>query len=1020
MLVTRAAGWWVRGLLALGFLVCAICAAAQTEATPNAPALRIDSGAHSAPIRALAVDAAGRYAITAAEDKTARIWDLSDGHLLQTLRPPSGAGNNGKLFAAAITGNGAYVAVGGWSAENDVYLFERATGRMLQRITGLPNIITRLGFSPDGQLLLVSLWGKHGVRIFEGTADWRTVREADGDASYQGESYGASFTSDSMRLVTSSQDGLVRLYDVREHRLKLLKSVRPAGGSMPFGVAFSPGGKHIALGYSDSPAVLVLDADTLQTAYLPDVSGIDNGSLTSVAWSFDGRELLAAGTWTRAGGRYGLRRWADAGRGRGNDVSLASNSVVGLSTLSDGRVLFAATDASWGWLAGGTMANTAGSSTAPAHLFSSGLMDLRGRRADFRVSKDGSALSFGFRSQSSATQTTAFDLSNSQWTRVQAAWTPAKDSGRDLLLEDWFESVQPKLNRRLLALSDNEVSMTAAVAADSSGFLLGTSAYLRYYQKNGAEKWRVAVPATTWQVNLSSDGRWVLAAFADGTVRWYRSRDGLEMLALFLHADGKRWVAWTGQGHYSASPGGEDLFGWQIDRGLSRPADFFPGSRFRARYFRPDVIAQVLVSADFEAAHHQATATVNPLGATLPAAPPQVTTGAAIESQTPPVVSVLSPKDGDGFGNTEVLLRVSIRSPIGSPPTSLRARLNGNLYELPAARSLTDNALRNSETVATRSQEFQYEQRIRLPPSGAELMLFAENRNGYSTPAVVRLRWDGPGSERAQRLATQESAVKTLSSVAPVAGDLRPVLYVLAVGVSKYLNKNIQLEFAAKDAGDFARVFKAQESQLYRKVEVKLLTDAKARRDDILDGLEWIRREMTARDVGVVFMAGHGVNDNDGVYYYLPQDTDVDRLKRSGVIFTEIRNTLSSLPGKAIFFIDTCHSGNVLGTGRRAIGRDLTAVVNELSSAENGVIVFAASTGRQEAQESPEWGNGAFTRAVIEGVGGKADLARTGRITHKMLDLYVSERVKALTQGAQSPVTIVPQGIPDFPVAIAH
>ena len=203
-------------------------------------------------------------------------------------------------------------------------------------------------------------------------------------------------------------------------------------------------------------------------------------------------------------------------------------------------------------------------------------------------------------------------------------------------------------------------------------------------------------------------------------------------------------------------------------------------------------------------------------------------------------------------------------------------------------------------------------------------------------------------------------------------------------------------------------------------MEVKLLTDTGAKRDDILDGLEWIRREMTARDVGVVFMAGHGINDSDGVYYYLPQDTEPDRLKRTGVIFTEIRNTLAALPGKALFFVDTCHSGNVLGTGRRGLGSDLTAIVNELSSAENGVVVFAASTGRQSAQESPEWGNGAFTRAVVEGMSGKADVGRTGRVTHKMLDLYVSERVKALTRGTQSPVTIVPQGIADFPVAISQ
>ena len=59
-----------------------------------------------------------------------------------------------------------------------------------------------------------------------------------------------------------------------------------------------------------------------------------------------------------------------------------------------------------------------------------------------------------------------------------------------------------------------------------------------------------------------------------------------------------------------------------------------------------------------------------------------------------------------------------------------------------------------------------------------------------------------------------------------------------------------------------------------------------------------------------------------------------------------------------------------------------------------------------------------FTKALLEGVGGKADFAQSGRVTHKMLDLYASERVKTLTKGSQSPVTIVPQGVPDFPVTV--
>jgi copper homeostasis protein CutC len=39
----------------------------------------------------------------------------------------------------------------------------------------------------------------------------------------------------------------------------------------------------------------------------------------------------------------------------------------------------------------------------------------------------------------------------------------------------------------------------------------------------------------------------------------------------------------------------------------------------------------------------------------------------------------------------------------------------------------------------------------------------------------------------------------------------------------------------------------------------KLLTDPD--KDSVLDGLEWIKREVAAQDVAMIFLAGHGVND---------------------------------------------------------------------------------------------------------------------------------------------------------------
>ncbi len=91
---------------------------------------------------------------------------------------------------------------------------------------------------------------------------------------------------------------------------------------------------------------------------------------------------------------------------------------------------------------------------------------------------------------------------------------------------------------------------------------------------------------------------------------------------------------------------------------------------------------------------------------------------------------------------------------------------------------------------------------------------------------------------------------------------------------------------------------------------------------------------------------------------------------------------------------------------------------NDLASAEYGTVVLASSTGKQVSLENSEWGNGAFTKALVEGLNGQADLKKRGRITHKMLDFYVSDRVDELTQGRQTSVNPSPQGVPDYPIAI--
>ena len=57
-------------------------------------------------------------------------------------------------------------------------------------------------------------------------------------------------------------------------------------------------------------------------------------------------------------------------------------------------------------------------------------------------------------------------------------------------------------------------------------------------------------------------------------------------------------MLWTPEGYYTASPGGEDLIGWHVNRGDDQAADFYPAETFRPTFRRPDLIAKALDKAD--------------------------------------------------------------------------------------------------------------------------------------------------------------------------------------------------------------------------------------------------------------------------------------------------------------------------------------------------------------------------------------------------------------------------------------
>jgi hypothetical protein len=115
---------------------------------------------------------------------------------------------------------------------------------------------------------------------------------------------------------------------------------------------------------------------------------------------------------------------------------------------------------------------------------------------------------------------------------------------------------------------------------------------LTAFDASGTQLWKRQVSGTVFAVNITGDGRLVVAADAGGTIRWHRMADGVELLAFVPLPDRTNWIAWTPEGFYAATPAAHGILRWHVNRGWN-PADSvaiedIPGS------YRPTVLPFVL------------------------------------------------------------------------------------------------------------------------------------------------------------------------------------------------------------------------------------------------------------------------------------------------------------------------------------------------------------------------------------------------------------------------------------------
>jgi uncharacterized caspase-like protein len=203
-----------------------------------------------------------------------------------------------------------------------------------------------------------------------------------------------------------------------------------------------------------------------------------------------------------------------------------------------------------------------------------------------------------------------------------------------------------------------------------------------------------------------------------------------------------------------------------------------------------------------------------------------------------------------------------------------------------------------------------------------------------------------------------------------VHGD-RPLAHVVAVGVNRYRQSAMNLQYAAPDASAIAELFRRRGETLYGATRIQTLLDDQATRAGILDAVKQVAATAQPDDVTVLFLAGHGAMVGQR-YYFIPHEfqhgpgSADDDIRRLGLPADTLADALGEVRAlKQLLILDTCASGSVFQLGHTL--RDPVAFRRfvERLGQRQGVFTIAAAAAGEAAQEIDELRHGALTYALL-------------------------------------------------------
>ena len=984
--------------LLLTLLLLSTTLTAKTQAI-----LKLDTLGHTGMIKDIVVTKSGDI-ISASEDKTIRVWSSQTGREKRKILGQIGSGS-GEIFAIALSSDERYLAVGGFLDKNGgidvgtIRIYNYQTGKLLQLLKSHTNVVFDLAFSKDARFLIsgsgdttAKIWSVekdfqlkdtikfhtnsvYGVKIIQKNGkhfaltagfdkkialyDMQKREVIKSDSSNYKLSYLA--TNSSLQQIAVCGEGEeIDIYDFSLHLLKRIKSE-----TVPSGLHYSRDGRFLIAGFafqSKKPTDVINVYKAYKNYVLYRRFTKHTNVTAAVNFIERGNKIVAV---SGGGNNKEIYVWDFR-----NKIPKVLHKIVGAGQ-SIWSIGIKGNSVAWG--NGSTYRNKLQKSI---NLKTFSIQNVKSNTHNFhRIST------------------------------TNGSYTLSPSKGGDYGLDD-----------AVLNIKQNGMLKAKIVKTDYDGYRHncygwykdyivsgGTNGQLKIYNKIGREiASLVGHTGEVWSIAI--DGDRLVSGSDDQTIKvWDLSgvndsieydedyiqnimnkynivREGVLVAAkemndnaiykmqkikpifnIFVSKEND-YIIWSKSGYFTSSVGGDKYVGYHINQGANKEARYVGSDKYFDTLYRPDIIEAIWQTGSEKKAIIYANRT-------------KKVKSVDVATSLPPVVTLLSRSDIKTTQKT-IEIRYSVESK--EPLTKTVITLNG--------KTISKRALQ-----LKRKKDGVKSVTIELEDGENIISIKVRNRFAFSDEVIVSV--------------FKTSQTKNI---------YKPTLYLLSVGISHYKDPEYNLEVANKDAISIAKMMQKQEHKIYKKVVTKVLTNADATSDDIFDGLDWIEREATSRDVVIIFIAGHGVNDEKGNYYFLPYNTNLKHLRRTAVKWSEIEDTISNLPSKVILLADTCHSGNI--TGNR---RDITSAVKSIINSGSGSIIMTATTGSGYSYEQSNWGHGAFTKALLEGIGKlKADYNHDGTISIKEIDLYITSRVKQLTDGKQKPTTIIPNSVPDFAIGV--